>query len=141
MTDHKTEGGFIIDTPDGIAFFRATARLGALKLGRRGVLAIVKQVYGFTGTAANVASMLQEYVDGVLEVRAWAPERGKRAQEIAQEAIRRVEEEHGATPRLQQLADANVQAAFDAGTITEQEGNDACLLLYVEVVRQRAGSR
>ena len=46
-----------------------------------------------------------------------------------------------AGPRLQQVADSNVQAFFDSGSITEQEGNDACLLIFTEVVRQHAGGQ
>jgi hypothetical protein len=129
----------VIDTPEGIAFARAAARLGALKLHQRGVYTIVKRVYGFTGGVKTVTAMLQEYVDGVLTVRAWEPAYSERIHGIAQEAIRRAEEEHGQDPRLKDIADANVQAFFESGSITEQEGNDACLLLYVEVVRQHAG--
>ncbi len=127
----------VIDTPEGIAFFKAAARKGALQLGKPGVLAIVKQVYGFTGSGPAVLGMLTEYVEGTLEVREWSPKRAKRAQDIAQVAIA-FAEEAGAGSHLQQFADHDVQSLFQQGAITEQEGNDACLLIFVEVVRQHA---
>jgi hypothetical protein len=129
----------IIDTPEGIAFARAAARLGALKLHRRGVYTIVRRVYGFTGGVKQVTAMLQDYVDGALTVRGWDPAYSERILSIAQEAFNITEEEHGADPRLKDIADSNVQAFFESGNITEQEGNDACLLIFVEVVRQYAG--
>lgn len=135
------DGFIIIDTPDGIAFARAAARLGALKTKQRGVFTTVKDVYGFTGGVKQVTQMLQDYIDETLRIRHWEPAYAERIQGIAQEAIRRVEEEQGPTPRLQQYADGNVQAAFDAGDITEQQGNDACALIFTEVVRQHAGRR
>jgi hypothetical protein len=131
----------IIDTPDGIAFLRALSRRGALKLGQPGVLAIVRDVYGLPGNKREVLAMLDEYIEGTLEVRGWDEARALKAQETAQEAMRRAEEEHGNDPRLKDIADSNVQAFFEAGSITEQEGNDACLLLFVEVIRQRAHNR
>lgn len=131
---------FVIDTPEGIAFVRAAARLAALKGHQRGVFTIVKRVYGFTGGVKTVTAMLQEYVDGVLTIRGWDPAYGERIRACAQEALDRAVEEHGENdPRLKDIADANVQAFFESGSITEQEGNDACLLLYVEVVRAHAG--
>lgn len=133
----------IIDTPEGIAFARAAARAGALHMElqgmkRRGrtVYSIVKQVYGFTGNRQTVSSMLDEYVEGTLQVRSWRPAYFDRIAAIAKEAERRVIEEKGRDGVTKDAIDSNVQAFFEAGNISEQEGNDACLLIYITVVKQ-----
>lgn len=131
----------IIDTPDGIAFFRALSRQGAAKLGRPGIVKVLRTVYGYPGSPAAVKAMHDEYIEGTLTIRGWSSERSERAQSIAQEALTRAEEEHENDPNLKVYADSNVQALYDAGAITSDEGDDACLLLFVEVIRQKAGSR
>lgn len=143
MTDDNDQPeSIIIEGKENIAFARAIARLGALKLGYpKGVLAIVKDVYGLRGQTKKVIADLQEYVDGTLAIREWSPEYAERIRAIAQEALDRAEEENPGDPMNKDRADNNVQAAFDAGDITEQEGNDACTLIYVEVVRAKAGTR
>lgn len=139
----------VIDTPDGIAFYRAAARLAALDAEMRSgqpvkrgqtPYSIIKQVYGFRGNREAVRAQLDEYIQSTLDIRRWSEARGLRAQSIATEAINRAEEE-GAGERLQQVADSNVQALFDGAAITEQEGNDACQLIFTEVVRQHAGGK
>jgi hypothetical protein len=129
----------MIDTPEGISFARAAARLGALKLHQPGVYTIVKRVYGFTGGVKQVTAMLQDYVDGTLTVRQWEGEYAERIRAIAQGALDRAEEERPGDVRNKDHADSVVQERFERGEITEQEGNDACLLIFVEVVRSHAG--
>lgn len=131
----------MIDTPEGIAFFRALSRKGAASLGMPGIIKVLREVYGYPGNPAAVKAMHNEYIESTLETRKWDPEYAERIQGIAQEALRRAEEENGESPRLKEIADANVQAFFESGSITETEGNDACTLIFVEVVRQRAGNR
>lgn len=130
----------VIDTPEGIAFFRALARQGAARLKQPGIIKTIKTVYGFSGSPATVRAMLDEYIEGTLETRAWDEDRGQRAAAIVTEATRRAEEEYG-DQYTKDTIDGNVQALFEGGSITEQEGNDACLLLFVAVVRQYAGRR
>lgn len=139
----------MIDTPDGIAFFRAAARKGALDMeikglkrsgGRQTAYAIVKDVYGFHGSRKSVLDDLTTYVEGTLYIRRWSPEYSKRIVDIVDEATRRAIEEHG-TITTKDPIDANIQAFFDAGSITAQEGDDACLLTFIEVVRKYAGGR
>lgn len=142
MTDNEApreRAALIFDTPEGIAFARAAARLGALKLGQRGVFTTVKRVYGFTGGVKNVTRMLEEYVEGILEIRGWDPARATAVRDICQHCINIAEEEHPGDPRLKEFVDAEIQNLFDIGAISEQQGNDATLLVYVEVVRQHAG--
>lgn len=133
----------IIDTPEGIRFAKAAARAGALRLElqgmeRRGrtVYSIVKQCYGFAGSRQTVSAMLDEYVKGKLQTRAWPPAYFDRIAAIAKEAERRAIEEYGEDGYSKDTIDSNVQALFEAGNISEQEGNDACLLIYVAVVEQ-----
>lgn len=145
----------MIDTPEGIAFARAAARKGALAneiafdeiFGKgqrhaRGQTAysIVKQVYGFTGSRESVLKELDDYIEGTLTIRAWPPEYQDRIVDIVNEATRRAIEEYGDTLTTKEPIDSNVQAFFESGSITEQEGNDACLLTWVEVVRKFAGN-
>lgn len=137
--DKRTDAAIIFNTPEGVAFARAAARLGALKLGMRGVYTVVKKVYGFEGGVKKVTEQLQDYVDQSIVIRAWEPEYAQRVRAIAQEAVDVAEREHPGDPRLKEFIDAEVQAMFDAGAITEQEGNDACTLVFVEVVRLHAG--
>jgi len=137
----------IIDTPEGIAFARAAARAGALDAELRAhprgsrILRIVREVYNLPGKPAEVASMLHEYVDASLDIRSWDEARGRKAQATAQWAIERAEEEHPEDPNLKTYADSNIQMLFDNGAITEDEGNDASTLLFVEVIRSNAGTR
>lgn len=138
----------MIDTPDGIAFARAAARNAALKmelqgLGRRGQSAysIAKDVYGLTGNRRAVSEQLDEYVQGTLAIRGWDQARFEKAGSIIDEA------QHVLLQRLtpeqftKDAIDAEVQRMFASGAITEDEGNDACLLLFVTVVKQWAGQR
>lgn len=147
----------MIDTPDGIAFARAAARLGALKNeiafreifdkparrsgGGRTAYSIIKDVYGLHGSPKNVLAQMEEYVEGTLAARAWPPEYQDRIVSIVNEATDRAVEEYGDTMQTKDPIDANVQAFFESGAITEQEGNDACLLIFTEVVRKYAGRR
>lgn len=130
----------MIDTPEGIAFFRALALQGRARLRVRGAIADLKRIYGYTGSPASVRQMHDEYVEALVEIRGWSSERGTRAQDIAQEAIRRAEEEHGDTYTKATL-DSNVQAFFESGSITEDEGNDACLLIFVAVIDANAARK
>lgn len=129
----------VFNTPEGIAFVKAAARLGALKLGKPGLLKIVKEVYGFDGGTKKVIGLLEDYVNQLIAIRAWSPEYAERIQAIGQAAIDAAELEHPGDRRLKVFVDAEVQYMYDCGAITEQEGNDACTLVYVEVVRRNAG--
>ncbi len=133
----------MIDTPDGIAFARAAARLGALKLeangmtrGGRSALSIVKEVYGLTGSRPEVTRQLDEYVEGTLTIRKWPEAYGQRMQAILNGIIDVLPAGY-----TKDDIDHEVQGGFARGFITEQEGNDACLLLFVDVVRTFAGRR
>ncbi len=145
----------MIDTPEGIAFARAAARKGALaneiaftkifdKPARRSgggqtAYSIVKQVYGFHGSRESVLQELDNYVEGVLYTRQWAPEYAEKIVSIVNEATEMALEENPNITTKDPI-DANIQAFFESGAITEQEGNDACLLLWIEVVRKYAGN-
>lgn len=145
----------MIDTPEGIAFARAAARLGALKNeiafreifdkparrsgGRQTAYSIVKQVYGFHGNPKAVLSQMEEYVEGTLATREWPKEYADRIVSIVNDATDRAVQEYGDTMTTKDPIDANVQMLFEIGAITEQEGNDACLLIFIEVVRKYAG--
>lgn len=151
----------MIDTPEGIAFFRALARQGAVKLGKPGIVKVLREVYGYPGGPKAVKQMHAEFVEGSLTIREWAPGYGQHIADIVNEATTRAaggceacqrgdpdtHAEHVAKGKAQpavytkDVIDGNIQALFSAGAITEQEGNDACLLLFVEVIRRHAGSR
>lgn len=64
------DGGFVVDTPDGIAFFQMCARRGALKLeinglGRRGrsAYSICKEVYGLKGNRESVLKQMDLLIE------------------------------------------------------------------------------
>jgi hypothetical protein len=135
----------MIDTPEGIAFFRALSRNGLLKgevrEGRpmkRGqtTYSIVKEVYGLTGSRKAVSQQLDDYVQGVLTVRGWPEAYLNRLGAILNGIIDELPAGY-----TKDDIDHEVQGGFERGYLTEQEGNDACLLLFVDTVQKWAGDR
>lgn len=68
----STDGGFIADTPEGIAFVQLCARRGALRLEvagmtRRGrsAYSICKSEYGLKGSKASVLEQLNAIIAGI----------------------------------------------------------------------------
>lgn len=139
----------MIDTPEGIAFARAAARKGALSMeihglkrsgGKQTAYSIVKDVYGFHGNRQSVLAELTDYINASLLIRQWDSEYAEKIVGIVDWATERAIEEHG-TLTTKDPIDANIQMLFERGDIDEIDGNNACLLTWVEVVRKYAGDR
>jgi hypothetical protein len=72
MQSPTTAPGFVIDTPDGIAFYRLCALRSALVLEMHGmkhsqgsVYALVKREFGFKGAKVAVLAQLKAYIEEV----------------------------------------------------------------------------
>lgn len=89
----------VIDTPEGIAFYRTCSLKSALKLEIQGIrvrrnfsaYATIKREFGFKGTRLAVLHQLEEHVKGILMKRAQEEVEAVRAKTV--ELVRRERQE------------------------------------------------
>jgi len=135
----------MIDTPEGIAFFRALSRKSLLeqevRTGRpakRGqtTYSIVKQVYGFRGTKESVLADLTEYIDAEQRLRELPEGVGKEVAARSQELVNNL------GSRLTQVSFEDTIAKAEAtGAISHDFRQAMSDLFYVTIVRQNAGNQ